>query len=448
MRVVIVGLGEVGSYLAKILSSQEKYDVVGIDMNRKRLDMLEEVYDIQTIEGYGAAPHILRQAEADKADIFLALSDNDEVNIVAALIVRSLGKAFTIARVSNPFFFEEQQLDDYEHLGINLLISPERRTALTLYQSIEYPHFLKVDTLGNGKVHINQYRIGAKSPFAYKQIQGIDLQGLLIVGITRKRDFLFPTGGTVVLPNDTLFIVGKHESMGKTRSILPVESQNIHRVILLGGSRISYFLAKLLEKRYRVLIIEPNVEKSDRIAQLLDNTAIYNDDIFTSNLLDELMVNENDYFIAATNNDEVNFLSSVQIKEHGVSMVACIIHQSYLLTAVEKAGIHQVFSPQTIIANDIAGTIRSRDLLTLQDFQNIDAEFAEFDILPGSPVADKIIRNITFPPQTLVVAVLRNDEVLIPNGHTTLLPNDEAIVLYLKSNTKIVTELFGTAHAL
>ncbi len=448
MRVVIVGLGEVGSYLAKILSSQEKYDVVGIDMSRKRLDVLEEVYDIQTIEGYGAAPHILRQAEVDKADIFLALTDNDEVNIVAALIVRSLGNAFTIARVSNPLFFEDQPLEDYEHLGINLLISPERRTALTLYQSIEYPHFLKVDTLGDGKVHINQYRIGAKSPFAYKQIRGIDLKGLLIVGITRKRDFLFPTGDTVVLPNDTLFIVGKHDRMEEAQSILPVDSKHIHRVILLGASRISFFLAKLIEKRYRVLIIEPDTEKSDQIAQLLNNTAIYNDDIFTSNLLTELMLNEHDYFIAATDNDEVNFLSSVQIKEHGVSMVACIIHQSYLLSAVEKAGIHQVFSPQTIIANDIAGTIRSRDLLTLPDFQNIDAEFAEFDILPGSPVADQIILDIAFPPQTLVVAILRNDDVLIPRGHTTLLPNDRAIVLYLTSNTKTITDLFGTAHAL
>lgn len=448
MRVVIVGLGEVGSYLAKILSAQEKYDVVGIDKSRKRLEMLEEVYDIQTIEGYGAAPHILRQAEADKADIFLALSDNDEVNIVAALIVNSLGSAFTIARVSNPFFFEEQHLDDYERLGINLLISPERRTALTLYQSIEYPHFLKVDTLGNGKVHINQYRIAAKSPFAYKQIRGIDLKGLLIVGITRKRDFLFPNGDTVVLPNDTLFIVGKHESMGKTRSILPVESSRIHRVILLGASRISYFLARMIEKRYRVLIIEPDADKSDELAQLLNNTAIYNDDIFTSNILDELMLTEHDYFIAATEDDEVNFLSSVLIKEHGVSMVACIIHQSYLLSAVEKAGIHQVFSPQTIIANDIASTIRSRDLLTLQDFQNIDAEFAEFDIQPGSPVAEQLIRNITFPPQTLVVAILRSNEVLIASGDSTLMPNDRVIVLYLKSNTKTITDLFGTPHAL
>ncbi len=445
MRVVIVGLGEVGSYLAKILSSIEKYEVIGIDIDRKRLEVLENLYDIQTLEGYGAAPQVLRQAEADKADVFLAVSDNDEVNIVAALIVRHLGPAFTIARVSNPLYMEQEQLEDYESLGINLLISPERRTALTLYQSIEFPHFLKVDTLGGGKVHINQFRISAKSPFVYKKIKDIPLtKDMLIVGITRKRDFLFPTGATVILPNDTLFIVGKPEAMRGTKSILPIESRQIRRIILLGASTISYFLAKLIEKKYRVLIIEPDAEKSDWIAQLLDNAAVYNDDIFKSNLLDELLLNKYDYFIAATENDELNLFSSILIKDKGVLMVACIIHRSYLLSTIEKAGIHQVFSPQMIIANDIAGTIRSRDLLTLQNFQNIEAEFVEIDVQVDSIVVNKALHQLALPPQTLFVALLRNEEVLIPRGDTILHPWDRVIVLCLKSNFPKIVELFKT----
>ena len=443
MRIVIVGLGEVGAYLAKILSAQEEYEVIGIDNDSKRLEILEDLYDIQTVEGYGAAPQVLRQAEVDTADVFLAVSGNDELNIVAALIVRSLGQAFTIARVSNPLYLEEQQLEDYEALGVNLLVSPERRTALTLYQTLEYPQFLKVETLANGKVHINQFRISEKSPFAYKKIKDIPLtKDLLIVGITRKRDFLFPTGSTEILPNDTLFIVGKRETMRDTRSILPLEQKNIRRVILLGASEVTYFLAKMIERKYRVLVIEPNSERSDWIAQMLKHTAIYNDDIFTSNLLNELLLDKDDYFIAATENDEFNLLSSILIKEKGVSMVACIIHHSYLLSTVEQAGIHQVFSPQMIIANDIAGTIRSRGLLTLQDFQNIEAEFVEFDIPINSPVIHKAIHQIVFPPQTLIVALLRNDEVVIPRGDTVLHAWDKVFVLSLKSNFNKIAELF------
>ena len=443
MRVVIVGLGEVGSYLAKILSSQENYEVIGIDIDRKRLEVLEELYDIQTIEGYGAAPHILREAEVDKADVFLALSDNDEVNIVSALIVRNLGQAFTIARVSNPLYLEQEQLEDYESLGINLLISPERRTALTLYQSIEFPQFLKVDTLGNGRVHINQFRISSKSPFAYKKIKNIPLtKDMLIVGITRKRDFLFPTGTTVILPNDTLFIVGEEGTMQDTRSILPIENEDIRRVILLGGTKISYFLAKLIEKTYRVMIIEPDHEKSEWIAQLLNNTAVYNDDIFKSNLLDELLLNEHDYFIAATDNDELNLFSSIVMKDKGVKMVSCIIHRSYLLSTIEKAGIHQVFSPQMIIANDIAGTIRSQDLLTLQNFQNIEAEFVEVEVQVDSFVVNKAIHQLSLPPQTLLVALLRKKEVVIPRGDTILQSWDKVIVLCLKANLPKIMELF------
>ena len=443
MRVVIVGLGEVGSYLATILSSQERYEVIGVDNDRKRIEVLEESYDVQTIEGYGSAPHILREAEAGSADFFLAVSNNDEVNIVAALIAQKLGAKFTVARVSNPLYLEQEQLEEYEALGINLLISPEKRTALTLFQSIEYPQFLKVDTLGGGKVHINQYRISSHSPFAYKEIKDIALtKDMLIVGITRKRDFLFPTGDTVILPNDTLFIVGEQAVMRDTQSILPIENKAIQRVVLFGASKISYFLAKLLEKRYRVIIIESEHEKSDWIAQLLSNTAIYHDDIFQSNLLDELLLNEHDYFIAATGNDGLNLLSSMLLKEKGVTMVACIIHRSYLLSSVEKAGIHQVFSPQMIISNDIAGTIRSRDLITLQNFQNIEAEFVEFEIKTDSMLANKAIHELSLPPQTLLVALLRGEEVFIPRGDTNLKALDKVIVLCLKENFNTLMELF------
>jgi trk system potassium uptake protein TrkA len=443
MRIVIVGLGEVGSYLATILSSHEKYEVIGIDNARKRIDILEESYDVQTVEGHGSAPHVLKEAEAGKADIFLAVSNNDEVNIVAALIAQKLGAKFTIARVSNPLYLEEAQLGEYEDLGINLLISPERRTALTLFQSIEYPQFLKVHTLGDGRVHINQYRISSHSPFAYKEIKNISLTtDMLIVGITRKRDFLFPTGDTVILPNDTLFIVGKEESMQVTQSILPVESKEIKRVVLFGASKTSYFLAKLLEKKYRVIVIEPDQEKSDWIAHMLSNTAIYNDDIFQSNLLDELLLNEHDYFIAVTENDELNLLSSILIKEKGVTMIACVIHRSYLLSSVEKAGIHQVFSPQVIIANDIAGTIRSREVLTFQNFQNLEPEFVELELQADSSLVNKALHEMTLPPQTLFVAVLRGDDVFIPRGDTTLNAADKVIVLCLKENFNTIVELF------
>jgi trk system potassium uptake protein TrkA len=339
---------------------------------------------------------------------------------------------------------EQEHLDDYEALGIDLLISPERRTALTLYQSIEYPHFLKVDTLGEGNVHINQYLISPHSPFAYKKIKDIALTtDMLIVGITRKRDFLFPTGETTIFPNDTLFIVAKQEAMQDIQSLLPIESKAIKRIILLGASKISFFLARLIEKKFRVIVIEPDHEKSDQLAQLLDNTVIYHEDIFTSNLLNELMINEHDYFIAATENDEVNLLSSILVKDMGLSMIACIIHRSYLLSTIEKVGIYQVFSPQIITSNDIAGTIRSRDLITLQNFQNIAAEFVELIVQPDSPLVNQSVNSIALPPQTLFVSILRDDEVFIPRGDSVLRVADRVIVLCLQSNFTTLKTLFN-----
>lgn len=442
MHIVIVGLGKVGRYLANVLSAEEHHDVVGIDLDKHRIDRVRESYDIQTIEGYGAAPYVLKQADTPHADVFIAVTGNDELNIVAALIAKKLGARFTIAYVSNPLYLEQEQVEDYEELGINLLISPERRTALTLYHTIEYPHFLRVDSLWENKLHINQYWIDEQDPFANRPIKALKLANeLLIVGLLRNQEFIFPTGETMIAPNDILFLACASASMSRINRLLPVQPKDIQRVLILGANKISYFLAKLLEPDYRVMIIDPDVEASSQIAHLLDRASVYQDNIFTSHILDELLLNEHDYFIAATDNDEVNLLSSILLKDRGISMIACIIHQSYLLPTLKKVGIYQAFSPQILISDEILGTIRARELLTLPTVQNISAEFIEIDVQPNSTVVGQAIRQLNLPKQTLFVAVSRKEKVYVPRGDFVLQANDNVMVFCLKTN-------FDTIHAL
>jgi len=444
MKVVIVGLGEVGSYLANTLSSEERFDVTGIDTVRNKIDQISDLYDIRTIEGYGAAPYVLKDAEVDQADLFIAVSNNDEVNLISALIARKLGAKFTIARVSNPFYLEKTHLEEYEDLGIDLLISPERRTALTIFQSIEYPQFLKVDTLGHGRIHINQYRISSQNPFANKKIKELSLsEDTLIVGINRRRDFIFPTGETAIYPNDTLFIVAKQETMKQINQFLPVDSKEIKRIILFGASSINYYLAKFAKNNFKVTLIESNEEKVERVASLLDGIEIYSEDIFNSNLLNELLVDEHDYFIAATDNDEMNLLSSILLKERGLSMIACVIHQSSLLSTIEKTGIQQVFSPQLIISNDIASTIRNQDLLSLQGFEDMEAEFVELSISSHAKIVGQKINQLSLPKQTLIVAIFRDHETFIPRGETIIEANDKIIVLGQKSKFNKIKNIFS-----
>jgi len=442
MHIVIVGLGNVGAYLARVLSAEEHHDVVGIDVDKHRLEMIRDAYDIHTIEGYGAAPHALKQADTPNADVFIAVTGNDELNIVAALIAKKLGARFTIAQVSNPLYLEREQVEDYEELGINVLISPERRIAMKMYRSLLYPHFLKVDTLRESKVHINQYWVSLQNPFAHKKIKETGLAGeLLIVGLARNQEFLFPTGDTVILPNDILFIVGDNETMQRINHLLPVDPKTIRRIIILGANQISYFFAKLVEATYRVIIIDPDEEACTELAQQLDRALVYHDNIFTSNILDELLLNEHDYFIAATDIDETNLLSTMLMKDKGLSMLACIVHQSHLLPIIKKVGIYQAFSPQLVISDEILSSIRSRELVTLPDVQNISAEFVEITVHPDSDVVNQEIRQLYLPEQTLFAAVIRNEKVYVPRGDFILHAHDNVIVFCLKDN-------FDTIHAL
>ncbi|MBP7459955.1 MAG: Trk system potassium transporter TrkA [Candidatus Delongbacteria bacterium] len=445
MKVVIVGLGEVGSYLAEILS-KEKHDVVGIDMDRRKLSVLEDLYDLKTIEGYGASPTVLKRADIQNADIFLAVSNNDEVNIVAALIAQRFGAGFTVARVSNPYYLDEEELGDYGMIGIDLLISPERRTALTIFQAIEFPQFLKVNTLSGGKVHINQLLVSSHSHFAYKKIKDLELsKDLLIVGIIRKKNFLFPNGDTTLFSNDTIFMAGKREAMQSIDTLIPIQTNKIKRIVILGASAIGYYLAKLVGKKKRLVLIEPNNDKSNQFAHLLPDCLIINGNIFESSFLEEMRFNEHDYVIAASENDEINFLASILIRDHGVKMIACINHQSGLLDTIEKTGIQQVFSPRLIISNDILRTVRERDLISVQSTRNISAEFVEFRVQAGAPIIQKKISRLTLPPKTLLISVVREDEVIIVRGDVELHAQDKVVVLCSHHQIKEIEKWFKKA---
>ncbi len=443
MRIVIVGMGEVGSYLAEILS-KDKNDVIGIDMDRRKLTLLEDQLDIQIIEGYGAAPKVLKQADVGSADIFLAVSNNDEVNLVSALIAQRLGASFTVARVSNANYLDEEQLGEYGTIGIDMVISPERRTALTIFQAIEYPYFLKVNAIGRGNVFINQFLVTHESPFTYKKIKDIALDpDILIVGINRRQNFMFPNGETTIFPHDTLFLAGKKKAMDGLSDLFPIAQKKIKRILILGGSSIAFSLARLAENKYRVIIIEPDAERSNRVAQALINSTVYNLDVFESSAMDELQPNENDYFIAATGNDEINFLSAILMRDRGVSMIAMVMHNSQLLNIVTKMGIYQVFSPRMIISNDIVRAIRERDLITLHSIKNVSAEFVEFHLKSHSPLVDKQIRDLKLPSKTILIAAIRGKEVLIIKGNAILQADDYVVVLCLKKNQREIEKLFN-----
>lgn len=445
MLVVIVGLGEVGTYIAQVLSENKDYNVVGIDIEKEKIDNIKEILDLKTIIGHGVSPHILKEAEVSSADFFIAVSNNEEVNIIASLIAKQLGAKFTIARVNSSFYFDSEHTDEYESLGIDVLLSPERRTALKIFQSIENPLFLKVDMLGGGRININQFMVEESSVFANKRIKDLFLhKDILIVGINRGEEFHFPSGDFRIESNDTLYIAARRQVMERLDLYLPLQSEEVDRIILIGASNINYFLAEMLQQKYRVLLIEEDSEKCLRVATMLDKTAIYKEDIFRTKLLDELLLNSKDYVVVSTDSDETNLLTSILLKDKGLGKVACITHKSNLTPIIKKVGVHQVFSPQTIIGTYITGLMRTQDLISLESFKNAKADFIELKVGKNSQLIGKKIIDVNLPEKTLFIANIRKGKVHIIRGNSSLKIDDRIIILsFQQSLKKIETLIIG-----
>jgi len=436
MKIIILGAGQVGSSVAANLVS-EANDITIVDIKPKLLQSLSERYDLQTINGVASHPSVLAKAGANDADMIIAVTNSDEVNMVACQIAYTLFHTPTkIARVRTLDYQNNSALFAQDAFPIDVLISPEQIVTEYIARLVSFPGALQVLDFADGKAQMVTIRvatdgilIGKKISEMCKQISTDDYR---VVSIFREGKAIIPDGNTIIEDNDELFIIG---APGHIRTLLKAVKQKekaAKRVMIAGGGNIGIRLAKALENDYQVKLIEMNVEQAHRASEELKNTIVLQGDAADEDLLIEENIEDTDIFCALTNADEANIISCMLAKRLGAPKVMSLINRAAYVDLVQSDVIDIAISPQQATIGSLLAHIRRGDVVVVHSLRHGASEAIEavaHGDKQSSSVVGRTIDEIGLPPDTSIGAIVREDHVLIAHHDTIIQAEDHVILL-------------------
>ncbi|MDO9527825.1 MAG: Trk system potassium transporter TrkA [Syntrophales bacterium] len=438
MRIIIIGAGEVGYNIADILS-KEGNDVVIIDKDEKQLRMVSENLDVQVIQGSGSSPHVLKEADLDRSDMVVAVTDSDETNMIACLLAATQSKVpLKIARIRNPELNEKSELFGKNHLDIDLCINPEREAVKNAVNLMEFPGASEVIDFAGGRIRLVGFNIDDNCAVIGKKLSEIgELSGgkkVLIVSITRGDKLIVPTGDSVIEKNDYLFAVAESTEVKDVLNFFGKDIDPPKRVIIMGGGITGLMLSELLEKRgISTKIIEKRQDRCEILASKLNKTVCLHGDGTSQELLKEENIQDTDYFIAVTNDEEANILGALLAKQLGAKKVVSLISRVDYVHLISTVGIDGVINPRHAAISKILHYIRKGKIISAAPLYDDRAEIFEVVALETSEITNKPLKEIEFPEGTIVGAIMRGDEVIIPGGDSVVLPGDHVVIFALRS---------------
>lgn len=445
MRAIIIGAGKIGFHIAKVLM-EEKHDVVVIDLNADKVKEVEEMLDIQGIAGNGASGQVLEKAGVKEANLLVAVTETDEVNMIACVLAKEYGVAKTVARVRNPEYVKEKRRHKGIFSDIDLIINPELVTAKEIANLIEVPEALDVVYYAGGKIQLLELRIPPTAPVAGKKVNTLEPEyPFLLVAILRDKKMLIPRGDDRILPDDIVFVLAKTKEMVSIEKLLGTERQKAERVMILGADMTGYFLAKSLEeKRISVKIIEKRYERCQEVSQNLEHTLVLHGDGTDIDLLKAEGAGDTDVFVCLTDDDKLNLLVSLLAKHLGTKRSIAQVRRSDYIPLMESVGIDVGVSPRLLTANAILRFIkRGAHVVSVTLLGEARAEMIELVVPESSRVVNRKLSDLNFPSQAIVGSIYRGDQVIIPTGKDYFKPGDIVSVFALPSAIARVEEYFN-----
>jgi trk system potassium uptake protein TrkA len=436
MKIIIIGAGQVGGTLAENLAG-EKNEITIIDSDQQTLSNLQDRLDLQVVCGIGSHPDILKKAGAEDADMLIAVTNSDESNMMACQVAHSLFKTPTkIARVrSEQYIIYQDQLYQHKDIPVDHLIAPEQLVTTAIKRLIDYPGALQVVEFADGRaslVAVKAYYGGLLVGYALSALKehmpNVDTR---VAAIYRRGRPIRPLGSTVIEADDEVFFIADTKHIRAVMSELQKLESSYKRIMIAGGGLIGAGLAKRLENKHNVKLIEYSAQRAEYLASTLDNTIVFQGDASDASLLSEEGVERVDAFIAVTNDDEANIMSAMLAKRMGAAKAMVLIQRSAYVDLVQGGDIDIAFSPQQATISALLTHIRRGDIVNVHSLRRGAAEAIEA-IAHGdeqtSKVVGKQIRDIKLPPGTSIGAVVRADQVLIAHSDTVILANDHVIL--------------------
>ncbi len=447
MRVVVVGAGEVGFHLAQRLS-EEHQDVVVIDSDPERVEHAAQQLDAQTLLGNGAALSVLRRASVRNAAMLLAVTSQDEVNLVACLAAKRLGVSYTVARISNPDYYETDSVLSREQMGIDLVVNPERECARETFLLLQNAAFTQVAEFAGGRVQLVGLRVRDGAPVAGRSIRELRevFEGgyhYVTAAIVRNGQSLIPKPDDTIEADDLIYLIAPTSELDEVPPLAGYDRFTLKRVMIAGGSEEGLFIAQLCEQQgVECTILDRDRRRCVELAEQLPKSLVLHADATDLELLEMEGVSGVDGFVASTGNDETNLLSSLLAKEAGARKVLSLVHKFEYLKLVPAVGVDASVSPRIAAVNAILRRIRRGRVMTVASLSGIEAEAIEFVVGENCPIAGKALKDVAFPKEGVVGTILRDGEIILPRGADVMQPGDDVIVFAMPEAIPEVEALF------
>jgi len=444
LKIIIIGGGKVGFYLAKALSA-ENHDVILIEQNSHKCRMLQEHLDILVIHGDGASVHTLQQSGIKEADMFVAVTNQDYVNITACVFASKMSNAFIIARAKDQGISFEEHGFNSKDFGIDLLIHSEVEVAKEIVSLVRRYSATDVVDFADGRVQL----VGLKIDSDCHHVIGEQLQVLTsniqqdffrMVAIRRKEKTIIPTGKDNIEKGDNVFIVARTEHINDVMHFFGKCDEKLTYIMIFGTKYVGLNVAKLLEreKRFTLKILEADTTLAHRAAEVLKQSLVVQGDAQNLDLMMAEGIRDMDCFIATTTDDEDNLVACLVAKNFGVKKVISLVSKSEYIPILESIGLDAALSKRITIINTILRYIRRGQVSSVCTIAGVDAELMEFNVTEGAKITKDILRKLDLPKGAKIGMIVKNGEAQIPTGLTAISPGDRVIVFTLH---KVIPDL-------
>lgn len=452
MKVIICGAGQVGSNIARQLA-QEKNDVTIIDMSPELARKIGDELDVRSMVGHASHPAVLEEAGADDADMLIAVTYSDEVNMVACQVAHSIFNIpKKIARIRAQDYIRSQwaQLFARENMPIDAIISPEMEVARAIERRLKVPGAFDTVSFADGKVQVIGVRLDENCPIIHTPLEQLTelFPGLSVTVLAIYRDgrMRVPEREDQMFPGDDVYFAADANHVERVMPLFGHEEEEARSIVIIGGGNIGLHLAQLIEKKMRnvsVKLIDSNRARAERITDDLERTVVLHGSALDPDLLQEANAARAETIVALTNDDQVNILASLLAKGQGTRKAITLINNPVFGNLVTSLGVDVVVDPRATTVSEILRHIRRGRIRGLHSFRDGAAEVVEGVALETSPLVGKPLRDLKLPPGIIIGAVIHDGEVILPRGDSVIEPDDRVIILGLQDVIQKMESMFS-----
>ena len=437
MNIIIAGNGKVGSTLTRLLSAED-HDITLIDTNAHVLEESQEQYDVMSVSGNCASMNILRQAGVKEADLLIAATDADEINLLSCTTAHCLNpKLHTIARIRDPEY-TEQIYAMKDVFGLSMTINPEKQAAQEIAHLLQYPGFLKRDTFAKGRTEIVELRVDAASKLcnvALSDMNSVAGCRVLVCAVLRSGTAIAPNGSFILREGDRIFVTAPAQNLTTLLRNLGIITRRVRRVMLCGGGRVSYYLASLLEKHgISVQLIEKDYARCQELAALLPNVTVLHGDSTDHLLLESEGLSKMDALVSLTGIDELNMITSLYAQSRGVPQVITKLSRMENHAMIDALALGSVVCPKELCCNNIARYVRAMQnqtgaAVSVHRIAHGQAEAVEFLVDDTTRFCDTPLKNLKLRENVLLVSITHGSHTEIPSGDSSFTRGDTIVVV-------------------